>query len=841
MNRLTKCLWMACVSIVGFVLTACSQKTDEVRERISWNKDWRFTLSNASADYSALDNDDSAWRTLTLPHDWSIESDFSADYPATPNGGALPGGIGWYRKSFFLPEADAGKKVYVDFDGVYRNSEVWINGHKLGFRPNGFISFRYDMTPYLNYGDQANVIAVRVDNGDQPNSRWYSGSGIYRNVWLVKTNSIHVDHWGTHVHDMLIKANEATFSLEVKVRNDLGDGEQVDVSTTVYDPAGQASVSRQASVSVNGADLGIIDQDFSVPDPQLWGIDSPALYTAITELKVRGKVVDRYVTTFGLRSFRWDSATGFYLNDQPLKVKGVCLHHDLGCLGTAINKRALERQLEIMKGMGVNAIRTSHNPPAPELLDLCDRMGLLVQDEAFDMWERRKTTYDYSQYFAEWHERDLEDQILRDRNHASVFMWSIGNEVLEQWSEADAMGLGIEAANLILNAGHEEDPSKLKDAELSHQSLITRELAAIVKRLDSSRVVTAGNNEVKPTNQLFRSDALDVLGFNYHEAYFAPFHENFPGKKLIVSESTSALMTRGNYEMPSDHIYVRPDSWDKPFEAPEHLCSAYDNCHVPWGSTHEKTWHLVKTLPHVSGMFIWTGFDYIGEPTPYGWPSRSSFFGIVDLAGFPKDVYYMYKSEWTDETVLHLFPHWNWKEGELVDVWAYYNHADEVELYLNGESLGKRSKTDGTYHVVWQVPFTPGTLKAVSRLNGKDVLTKEIHTAGEPAKLVLTPDRVNIHADDTDLSFVTVDVYDADGNLVPNATPLIHFTVDGVGEIVGTDNGNPNDPNSLSKPDRQAYYGKALAVVRNKGGKGEIKLTAQADGLPVATATIQAD
>ena len=834
--------------LLGLLLTACSPTGERARERSSWNDDWKFALSDSVQDYSSPDSDDSTWRILSLPHDWSIEGDFSLDNPSTPGGGALPGGIGWYRKTFTLPETDRGKVIYVDFDGVYRNSEVWINGHSLGFRPNGYVSFRYDLTPYLRYGNQPNVIVVKADNSEQPNSRWYSGSGIYRNVWLVKVNPVHVDNWGTFVHDMRILPEEATFSLEVRIRNSSEADREAEVSTSIYDDRNRvvtAPVTTLLRVPYTPCyDTRMreasVDHQFSISNPKLWSPDSPSLYTAVTEVKVAGKVVDRYETVFGLRSFRWDSATGFYLNDKPLKIKGVCLHHDLGCLGAAVNTRAIERQLQIMKEMGVNAIRTSHNAPAPELLDLCDRMGLLVQDESFDMWERRKSPYDYARYFAEWHEQDLTDEILRDRNHASVFMWSIGNEVLEQWSHADATELDLQAANLILNAGHAIDPALLKDTTLSRQSLITRHLAAIVKRLDTSRVVTAGCNEVNPANHLFRSDALDVLGFNYHERYFGPFLRNFPGKKLIVSESTSALMTRGYYEMPSDHIYIRPESWDKPFEAPEHVCSSYDNCHVPWGSTHEKTWHLVKTLPHVSGLFVWTGFDYLGEPTPYWWPSRSSFFGIVDLAGFPKDVYYMYKSEWTDEPVLHIFPHWNWKEGEPVDIWAYYNNADEVELYLNGKSLGVRQKTDSTYHVSWRVLFTPGTLRAVSRLGGKEVLVKEIHTAGEPARLVLTPDRSVIQADGSDLSFVTVDVCDIDGNRVPDATPLIRFSVEGPGEIVGTDNGDPNDPNSLRKPKRQAYYGKALVVIRNKGGQGDIHLKAIAEGLPEAMVTIQA-
>lgn len=815
---------------------------------MAFNRDWYFCLADSTADYSAPEAADSDWRTLDLPHDWSIEADFSLDYPATPGGGALPGGIGWYRKHFTLDPSAQGKGITLTFDGVYRNSEVWINGHYLGFRPNGYISFSYELTSYLRYGKEENVIAVKVDNSQQPNSRWYSGSGIYRNVWLEQSEPVRVAQWGTYAHNFRITPEEATFQLAVSLENRTEQLVEAKLSTCLYLNERPIGVEEKQIVHLRPTQpqpteaITPVEQHFTVARPQLWSVDTPTLYKAVTEVEVGGRIVDRYETTFGLRSFRWDAATGFYLNEQPMKIKGVCLHHDLGCLGTAINVSALERQLRILKAMGANAIRTSHNAPAPELLDLCDRMGLLVQDEAFDMWERRKSPYDYAQYFDEWHARDLTDQLLRDRNHASVFMWSIGNEVLEQWSQADATELDLQAANLILNAGHAIDPALIADSTLSHQSKLTRHLANIVRRLDTTRVVTAGCNEVAPENHLFRSDALDVLGFNYHEPYFAPFPQNFPGKRLIVSESTSALMTRGYYEMPSDHIYVRPESWDKPFEAPQHVCSAYDNCHVPWGSTHEKSWHLVKTLPHVAGQFIWTGFDYLGEPTPYWWPSRSSFFGIVDLAGFPKDIYYMYQSEWTDQPVLHLFPHWNWKEGEEVDVWAYYNQADEVELWLNGESLGIRQKTDSTYHVSWRVPFQPGTLTAVSRKDRKEVLRQEIHTAGAPAALRLTTDRETLPADGETLAFVTVDVVDAEGNLVPDATNRIRFSLtEGTGKIVGTDNGDPNDPESLSRPERRAYYGKALVVVRGNRESGTLTLRAEAEGLPEATLRIAVD
>lgn len=824
--------------IIGLLLLmACSRQQSE-RERIAFTNDWRFFLTEETIDAFDPAFDDTEWRILNLPHDWSIEADFNARYPARTGGGALPGGNGWYRKHFNVPISDKEKIFYVDFDGVYRNSTVWLNGHLLGNRPNGYISFRYDLTPYLKYGKEENIVVVHVDNSKQPNSRWYSGSGIYRNVWLVKTHPIHVDLWGTYATTPVVTDEQATVSITTTIRNHT-DAAVIEIVNKIVDSYGKTVAKDIQETTVPADGTQAIIQTLEVVTPQRWTLENPYLYTIVTEINKNNKTIDTYHTPLGIRTFRWDATSGFYLNDKPTKILGVCMHHDLGCLGAAINYRALTRQVEILKEMGVNSIRTSHNPPAPELLEICDKMGILVQNESFDMWRRRKSRFDYAHYFDEWHEKDLTDQVLRDRNHPSVFMWSIGNEVLEQWTHAHADTLSLQQANLILNAGHHIDPALLEDTTLNVQSLITHTLANIVRKLDSTRVITAGCNEVNPANHLFRSGALDVYGFNYHHEHFAPFPGVFPGKVLIVSESTSGLMSRGLYEMPSDQMYIRPDRWDRPFNLPEHICSSYDNCHVPWGSTHEVSWREVKKYPHVSGLYVWTGFDYLGEPTPYGWPSRSSFFGIVDLAGIPKDVYYMYQSEWTDQPVLHIFPHWNWEEGQEVDIWAYYNQADEVELFLNGESVGTKSKTDSTFHVSWRLTFTPGTLKAISRKNGREIISKEIRTSGKAAQIRLTPDRTVIQADGTDLSFITVEVKDKDGILVPDANHLIRFSVEGKGFIAGTDNGNQNDTISLKKPERHAFSGKAMVVVQNTGEKGEIRLKASTDGLPDSEIILQ--
>jgi beta-galactosidase len=774
---------------------------------VSFNDGWEFRLET-----------DNTWRSIKLPHDWAIEGDFSIDNPSGTGGGALPGGIGLYRKTFTV--SDSTKLTFIDFDGVYMNATVSINGHTLGTRPYGYASFSYDLTPYLNY-NTTNLIEVKVDNQEQPNSRWYSGCGIYRNVWLRQVSPTHINHWGSYVTTPDI--NHVNLRLDINGTPDA-------VKSVIYDQDG-AKVAQASSKSNK--------QSFSIKKPHLWSPENPYLYTIITELVIKNKVVDTYKTTFGIRTFNFDALNGFSLNGKEMKINGVCLHHDAGALGAVVNRRAIERQLSILKDMGCNAIRCSHNPPAPELLDLCDSMGFLVMDESFDMWRKRKTNHDYSRYFDKWHEQDLTDLITRDRNHPSIVMWSIGNEVLEQWTDVKADTLSLEEANLILNFGHGSAQLANESSDLSVNSLLTIKLADIVKSLDPTRPITAGCNEPDPGNHLFKSGALDIIGYNYHDDWFAQVPTSFPGKPFIITESISALMTRGYYVMPSDSVIICPERWDKPYYNPSYACSAYDNCRTPWGNTHEATMLNVKRNKFISGQFVWTGFDYIGEPTPYGWPARSSYFGIVDLAGFPKDVYYLYQSEWrNDINVLHLFPHWNWTSGSDVDLWAYYNNADEVELFVNGISQGKRSKTDDKLHASWRVSYQPGTVKAVSRKDGKIVAETEIKTAGNPAKIRLTADRPTITHDGNDLCYITAEIVDKDGNLCPWAENDITFSVSGAGFNAGVDNGSPISHERFKADNRKAFYGKALLIVQSNGAEGNITVSAAAQDLTSTTLTI---
>ena len=495
------------LSLLLLTLSSLNSFAQQSRQTIDFDKGWRFNLGAVTGGQLTGFND-AGWRSLNLPHDWSIEGKFSKDNPATPEGGALPGGVGWYRKTFTVPAASKNKLVYVDFDGVYQKSDVWINGHHLGFRPNGYISFRYELTPYLNFGGK-NVIAVKVDNSVQPNSRWYSGSGIYRNVWLVTTNKVAIDHWGTYITTPEVSEASAQVNLKVHIKGER-DQKALVLKTIIYDPSGKAVAKFSSDFQLKNHDTANISQNFNVSTPKLWSVDHPYLYKAVSKLYYISLIaneplgyLDEYTTTLGIRYFNFDADKGFSLNGKPMKILGVCDHHDLGSLGAAINTRALERQLQILKAMGCNGIRTSHNPPAPELLDLCDKMGFIVMDEAFDCWDWKKEKYDYHLFFKEWHKRDLEDQILRDRNHPSVMIWSIGNEIPQQ-----------------------HDTSALR---------IAPELARIVHSLDKTRPITAANNNPDTSNKIIKSGAIDLVGYNYHEGEYAKFHDRYPGKKFIAT------------------------------------------------------------------------------------------------------------------------------------------------------------------------------------------------------------------------------------------------------------------------------------------------------------------
>ena len=845
------------------------------REHQSFDRGWLFVLAD-SAGMQNSEYADGHWRRLNLPHDWAIEGDFSPSNPSGASGGALPGGIGWYRKHFSLSPDEKYDRFTITFDGVYMNSTVYINGHKLGTRPYGYSTFEYDLTPYI-YKKGDNVIAVKVDNSDQPNSRWYSGCGIYRHVWLTKTlKKAYIPQWGQYV------ATTPKGDVKVKVDFHADDSRlKLSIRNTIYDAAGKVVARSQGNQS----------QQLKVRKPHLWSIGKGYLYTVKSELVVNGKVVDTATTQTAFRDVRFDARKGFFLNGENMKINGVCEHHDFGCLGAALNEDALHRKLTILRDMGVNAIRSSHNPPAPELLNMCDSMGIMVMDESFDMWRRKKSNGDYARFFDEWHQRDLSDLVKRDRNHPCIIMWSIGNEVLEQWSDAAADTLSLEQANLILNAGHDASTLAHSD-ELSVNSLLTRHLADIVKKYDpwGVRPVTAGCNEPDPKNHLFKSGAIDVIGFNYHHQWVKDVPKNFPNKPFIFSESVSALQTRGYYRMPSDSIYTAPVEWWLPYTDPSFKCSAYDNMHASWSSTHEETWDVVKHNDFVGGQFIWTGFDYIGEPTPYAYPARSSYFGIIDLAGLPKDSYYMYQSEWTKKPVLHLFPHWNWLPGQQIDMWCYYNQADEVELFINGKSQGIRKKKvhgEGNgaaanvvsakaanvgaanaavfdrsteYHVMWRVTFEPGEVKVVARKQGREISSQTIKTAGPPHHLVLkktyqntlasaahTPSGVpvdlqsavkkgstslpgDLQSPSIPTTFVEVNVVDKDGNLCPNAENEIYFSSSA--EILGTDNGNQTSLERFTDPKRKAFFGKCIIVLRGHG-------TLRAESIDLQQATIQ--
>jgi beta-galactosidase len=781
-------------AIVLLLLVACASTKKQARIVEDFNQNWNFKLGDhptaIQSDFNTAD-----WRTLQLPHDWSIEGAFNKDNPTKQAQAFLPAGKGWYRKIFTLPEDWKNKNVSIEFDGVFKNSEVFINGHSLGMRPNGYISFIYELSQYLNFGKE-NIIAVKVDNDAQPNSRWYTGSGIYRNVRLVASEKLHVAQWGTYVTTPEVSAAKATVHLEVTIENKSDVEKEFQLVTSILDAnnkeVASATTTEKISANTNAKKV----HNLNVNQPKLWDTENPNLYKIVTTIYENSKAVDNYETPLGFRYFSFDAEKGFSLNGVPTKILGVCLHHDNGALGAVENIHAVKRKLTILKEMGTNAIRMAHNPHSLEMMQLCDEMGFIVQAEAFDVWKKKKVTNDYHKDWDAWHKQDLEDFILRDRNHPSVIMWSIGNEIREQF---DSTGIAI-----------------------------TRELAQIVKSLDTTRPVTSALTEnVIEKNFIYQSGALDLLGFNYKHEDYKDFPTRFKGQKILASESVSALETRGHYDFPSDVIKTWPPKHNTPFEGnTDFTVSAYDQVKSYWGATHEDNWKTIKKQDFMAGTFIWTGFDYLGEPDPYPFPARSSYFGIVDLAGFPKDVYYMYQSEWTTKPVLHIFPHWNWQKDQEVDVWAYYNNADEVELFLNGKSLGKKAKQNDDLHISWRVKFESGIIKAVSRKNGKVVLEKEIHTAGEASKIALKADKTTIKNDRYDLVYVTVSITDKDGIMVPNANDLINFEVSGGGKLVGVDNGYQAGLDSFKANFCKVYNGKCIAIIQSNGKKEKIQLKA---------------
>jgi len=822
----------------------------QVRERLSFDAGWRFAKGDPAGsgqlDEAALKNpataipaaqpgfDDAAWRKLDLPHDWGIEGPFKQEYPGET--GKLPWwGVGWYRKHFTLPAADAGRRVYLDIDGAMSHAAVWVNGHYVGGWPYGYASWRVDLTPYAKPGSD-NVVAIRLDNPPH-SSRWYPGGGIYRNVWLVKTAPVHVAQYGTFVTTPQVSKDTATVSVQTTVESD-GQAAQVQVATEIYllDAAGKrgampvASKTASAPAKVVADRQAQVTQTLSVPKPRLWSIASPQRYVAVTTVTDNGKVTDVVETPFGIRTAVFDAARGFVLNGQRVPLQGVCMHHDLGALGSAINVRALERQLELLREMGTNAIRTSHNPPAPELLDLADRMGFVVLDEAFDMWHEAKTPNDYHLSFDEWHEKDLRAQVRRDRNHPSVIAWSTGNEIPEQGK-----------------------PEGWK---------LAAHLAEIVRGEDRTRAVTSAYNHVDSGYNGFQN-VVDFFGYNYKPGEYGKFHAYAPHIPIFGSETASTISSRGEYFFPV--------SDDKSKGAANFQVSSYDLTAPPWATSPDVEFKGQDDNPFVAGEFVWTGFDYLGEPTPYNddttnllnftdpaqqaraaqelatlkkiaMPSRSSYFGIIDLAGFKKDRFWLYQARWRpDLPMAHLLPHWNWPErvGQVTPV-HLYTSGDEAELFLNGKSLGRKKRGPRDYRLRWDdVVYQPGTLKAVVYKKGKRWAEDTVATAGKPAKLLVAADRAKVHADGQDLSFVTVTIADKDGRPVPRSHDRITFKLSGPGEIVATDNGDATDLESFQSPERRAFNGLALAIVKTRAGEpGKLTLTATADGLEPAQVTL---
>lgn len=782
------------------------------RIRQSIDFDWRFfkgDIPGAQGPAFA----DTAWRALDLPHDWSIEGPFAESEPTGGPGGYLPTGIGWYRKRFSAPDDYQRRKVAVEFDGIYQNSEVWINGRYLGKRPYGYISFAYDLTPHLQPGE--NTLAVRVDNSHQPNSRWYSGSGIYRHTWLVITGPVHIAQWGVFVTTPRISDQAATVRVQTRIHNVSDAPQTCTLTNTILDSANAAVAMSEASQEVSRGGEYEFSRDLQLEKPALWSPEAPNLYTMRSTVHVNGSLVDQYDTPFGVREALFDADRGFLLNGRQVKLNGACVHEGAGSVGSAVPERVWERRLDLLKEMGVNAIRTCHNPPAPEFLDLCDRMGLLVMDEAFDEWRVGKGQigpYGYALYFDEWHERDVTDFVHRDRNHPSIVLWSAGNEIPDQTHPGGTETL--------------------------------RELLAIFHREDSTRPVTAACDQIaaepKATPAEFLN-LLDVVGYNYvdrwrdrREKYYSVDRHANPQRRFIGTESSGMGGVRGDYR------------WLWPGAPPTFFGYRTNS----WLDT-EQLWKFVSTYDYVSGDFMWAGIDYLGEAR---WPSRSSSSGVLDTCGFKKDGFYFYQSQWTERPLLHLFPHWNWKgrEGQFTRVLCYTN-CDTVELFLNGTSIGVKGfefprlgmikkygiypprarvlRTTDDLHLAWDVPYEPGTLKAVGMKDGKPAIEAEVSTTGDPSAIVLSADRNNIQAGQRDVVHVTAQITDSQGRTVPDADREIAFEIRGEGKLIGLDSGDPESHEDFKANRRRTFHGLCLAIVQSTKHAGGIEIAASSPGL----------
>jgi beta-galactosidase len=789
---------------IAFLISICGF-AQQARETFLLDSNWSF-INREVERGEEPDLNTSGWEVVRVPHDWAISHDFDMNIDMqsvqvvedgentaqlrTGRTGALPCfGVGWYRKVLPISASDQDKRVFIEFDGAMSLAKVFLNGEFIGEQPYGYSSFSFELTRDVRFG-QDNVLAVRLEN-EPESSRWYPGAGIYRNVRLVKTSPIRIAHWGTYITTPEITAESAEVSVRTEIDGVGAADSEIKLVTEIFNPKGEKAGT--VSSTKKDKENGLLVQTLKIKAPQLWSIESPARYRAVSRLFVGSELKDEYVTIFGIRSLRYDKDKGFFLNGNHVKLQGVCMHHDLGPLGAAVNYRATERQMEILKEMGVNSIRTAHNPPSPELLQICDSIGLVVIVEAFDEWKNGKNKNGYANYFDEWAEKDLTAMIRRDRNHPSVIMWSIGNEIREQRMET-----GNETAQF---------------------------LADICRKLDPTRPVTAGFNQHVAAIDNGLSDAIDLVGFNYKPHAYKRIHAEYPDYVLLGSETASTVSSRGEYKFP---VVENKGPW-----YPDYQVSSYDLEYPYWASTPDTEFEMQDDCEFILGEYVWTGFDYLGEPTPYneGTPARSSYFGIVDLAGLKKDRFYLYQSKWSSEPVLHLLPHWNWPDrlGQNVPVYCYTNYP-KAELFVNGVSAGIRQKNKSDkysrYRLMWKdVTYQPGEIKVVAYdENNQAVAEQIIKTAGEPYSLKLTADRAKIKSGRKDLSFVTIEVQDKDGNLCPRSDYLLFFKVNGAGKLKAVCNGNPVDHTSFSSNYMRAFNGKIVAVIESAENSGEISL-----------------